>query len=108
MQPCFLLVGFTLLRACFCILAGTALSVYFTRKDKKGPRSFFCYRAVCGWFFLDLFFVHTFGWWFNFDYHLLYGDVLWALGWSMIVLAGLVLSSCLVDCGGRSCNGGTS
>src|SRR5262249_1191392 len=28
---------------------------------------------------LDLVVVHTFGWWFNVNYHLLYGDVLWAL-----------------------------
>ena len=31
-----------------------------------------------------------FGWGFSWNYHDLYGAVIWALGWSMIVLAGVV------------------
>jgi uncharacterized membrane protein len=31
-----------------------------------------------------------FGWSFNWSYHDLYGAVIWALGWSMIILAGLI------------------
>lgn len=31
-----------------------------------------------------------FGWIFNWDYHAIFAQVIWALGWSMIVLAGLV------------------
>jgi uncharacterized membrane protein len=31
-----------------------------------------------------------FGWFFNFDYHFVLLQVIWAIGWSMIVLAGLV------------------
>jgi uncharacterized membrane protein len=34
--------------------------------------------------------VVRFGWAFSWNYHDLYGAVIWALGWSMIVLAGLV------------------
>jgi uncharacterized membrane protein len=74
----------------FVLLAGTGAFLSTSRgKTKKGLAGFLLSRGL--WLvFLDLFFVHTFGWWFNFDYHLLYGDVLWALGWSMVVMAGLV------------------
>ena len=73
----------------FVFLAGTGAFLSASRgKTKKHLASFLLLRGL--WLvFLDLFFVHTFGWWFNFDYHLLYGDVLWALGWSMVVMAGL-------------------
>jgi uncharacterized membrane protein len=74
----------------FVFLAGAGAFLSTTRgKTKKDLASFLLSRGL--WLvFLDLFFVHSFGWWFNFDYHLLYGDVLWALGWSMVVLASLV------------------
>ncbi len=74
----------------FVFLAGTGAFLSTSRgKTKKELAGFLLTRGL--WLvFLDLFFVHTFGWWFNFDYHLLYGDVLWALGWSMVVMAGLV------------------
>jgi uncharacterized membrane protein len=74
----------------FVFLAGTGAFLSTSRgKTKKELAGFLLSRGL--WLvFLDLFFVHTFGWWFNFDYHLLYGDVLWALGWSMVVLSGLI------------------
>lgn len=74
----------------FVFLAGTGAFLSTSRgKSKKELTGFLLTRGL--WLvFLDLFVVHTLGWWFNFDYHLLYGDVLWALGWSMVVLAGLV------------------
>ena len=74
----------------FVFLAGTGAFLSTSRgKTKKELAGFLLSRGL--WLvFLDLFVVHTFGWWFNFDYHLLYGDVLWALGWSMVVMAGLV------------------
>jgi uncharacterized membrane protein len=31
-----------------------------------------------------------FGWLFNWDYHALFGQVIWALGWSMVGLSGLI------------------
>jgi uncharacterized membrane protein len=31
-----------------------------------------------------------FGWLFNWNYHVLFGQVIWALGWSMIGLSGLI------------------
>ena len=74
----------------FVFLAGTGAFLSTSRgKTKKHLAGFLLSRGL--WLvFLDLFFVHTFGWWFNVDYHLLYGDVLWAMGWSMVVMAGLV------------------
>jgi uncharacterized membrane protein len=74
----------------FVFLAGTGAFLSTSRgKTRKDLAGFLLSRGL--WLvFLDLFCVHTFGWWFNFDYHLLYGDVLWALGWSMVMMAGLV------------------
>ena len=74
----------------FVFLAGTGAFLSTSRgKTKKELAGFLLSRGL--WLvFLDLFFVHTFGWWFNFNYHLLYGDVLWALGWSMVMMSGLV------------------
>lgn len=74
----------------FVFLAGTGASLSASRgKTKKELAGFLLSRGL--WLvFLDLFVVHTFGWWFNVDYHLLYGDVLWALGWSMVVMASLI------------------
>jgi uncharacterized membrane protein len=74
----------------FVFLAGTGAFLSTSRgKTERDLATFLLSRGL--WLvFLDLFAVHTFGWWFNFDYHLLYGDVLWATGWSMVVLAGLV------------------
>ncbi|HET7872338.1 MAG TPA: heparan-alpha-glucosaminide N-acetyltransferase domain-containing protein [Terriglobales bacterium] len=74
----------------FVFLAGTGAFLSASRgKTKKGLAGFLLTRGL--WLvFLDLFAVHTLGWWFNFDYHLLYGDVLWALGWCMVAMAGLI------------------
>jgi uncharacterized membrane protein len=68
------------------------MGAFLSRSRGKATIDLACFLLSRGlWLvFLDLFFVHTFGWWFNFDYHLLYGDVLWALGWSMVAMAGLV------------------
>jgi uncharacterized membrane protein len=74
----------------FVFLAGTGAFLSTSRgKTKKELAGLLLSRGL--WLvFLDLFAVHSFGWWFNFDYHLLYGDVFWALGWSMVLMAGLV------------------
>ena len=74
----------------FVFLAGTGAFLSVSRgKTRNGLARFLLSRGL--WLvMLDLFVVHTFGWWFNVDYHLLYGDVLWALGWSMVAMAGMV------------------
>jgi uncharacterized membrane protein len=74
----------------FVFLAGAGAFLSTSRGKTKGELAGFLLSRGLWLVFLDLFFVHTFGWWFNFDYGLLYGDVLWALGWSMVVMAGLV------------------
>src|SRR6266487_6091268 len=89
-RPCFSLVGSHI----FALLSlyswrGLVLFCLPRAERRKELAGFLLTRGL--WLvFLDLFFVHTFGWWFNFDYTLLYGDVLWALGWSMVVMSGLV------------------
>src|SRR5207302_776009 len=39
---------------------------------------------------LELTWVRCLGWQFNFDYHFSMGIVIWAIGWSMVALAGFV------------------
>ena len=73
----------------FVFLAGTGAFLSTSRGKTRSSLSGFLLSRGLWLVFLDLFVVHTIGWWFNFDYHLLYGDVLWALGWSMVVMAGL-------------------
>src|SRR5213592_1411261 len=74
----------------FVFLAGTGAFLSTSRGKTRTELAGFLLSRGLWLVFIDLFFVHTFGWWFNFDYHLLYGDVLWALGWSMVIMAGLV------------------
>ena len=74
----------------FVFLAGTGAFLSTSRGKTKKEMSVFLLSRGLWLVFLDLFVVHAFGWWFNFDYHLFYGDVLWALGWSMVAMAGLV------------------
>src|SRR5215510_8651088 len=74
----------------FVLLAGTGSFLSASRgRTKKNLAGFLLSRGL--WIVLiDFFLVHTFGWWFNVDYHLIYGDVLWAVGCSMVVMAALI------------------
>src|SRR5437667_406745 len=74
----------------FMFLAGTSAFLSTTRgRTKKGLSWFLLTRGV--WLVvLELTWVRCLGWQFNFDYHFSVGAVIWALGWSMIALAGLV------------------
>ncbi|MGE5100257.1 MAG: DUF1624 domain-containing protein [Deltaproteobacteria bacterium] len=74
----------------FVFLAGTGAFLSISRGKTRNELARFLLSRGLWLVMLDLFVVHTFGWWFNVDYHLLYGDVLWALGWSMVAMAGLV------------------
>jgi len=73
----------------FVFLAGT--SAYLaTRRGKSRPQlaRFLLVRGL--WLiFLELTFVH-FGWQLDFDPHFEVLQVIWAIGWAMVVLAGLV------------------
>jgi uncharacterized membrane protein len=73
----------------FFLLTGTGAFLSLRKKTKSELSGFLFTRGL--WLiFLELVVVRCFGWQFNFDYHLLMLIVLWALGWAMIVLSGLV------------------
>jgi uncharacterized membrane protein len=73
----------------FFLLTGTGAWLGGKRKSKSELSRFLLTRGL--WLiFLELVVSRDLGWQFNFDYHLTALIVLWALGWSMIVLAGLV------------------
>jgi uncharacterized membrane protein len=73
----------------FFLLTGTGAYLSLRKKSKVELSRFLFTRGL--WLiFLELVVVRCLGWQFNFDYHVLILNVLWALGWSMIVLSGLV------------------
>jgi uncharacterized membrane protein len=73
----------------FFLLTGTGAYLALRRKSKSELSRFLFTRGL--WLiFLEIVVTRCFGWQFNFDYRLLMLIVLWALGWSMIVLSGLV------------------
>lgn len=73
----------------FIFLAGISAFLYGSKvKDKKQLFLFLLTRGI--WLvFLELTIVR-FGWLFNFDYSFLIAQVIWAIGWSMIILSVLV------------------
>jgi uncharacterized membrane protein len=73
----------------FFLLTGTGAFLALRRKSKAELSRFLLARGV--WLiFLDLVVVRCFGLQFNVDYRVTIIVVLWALGWAMIVLAGLI------------------
>ncbi len=73
----------------FFLLTGTGAYLSLRTKSKTQLSRFLFTRGV--WLiFLEIVVVRCLGWQFNFDYRLLILNVLWALGWAMIVLSGLV------------------
>ena len=72
----------------FCLLTGT--SAYLARRGRTTPQlsRFLLTRGL--WLVLLEVTVARFLWQFNVDYQVTIITVLWALGWSMVVLAGLV------------------
>src|SRR5215218_8718232 len=74
----------------FVFLAGTGAFLSTRRgKTKAGLARFLLTRGL--WLVLLELTLVRFGWFFNFDYHVAIAQVIWAIGWSMVVLAGLVL-----------------
>ena len=73
----------------FFLLTGTGAYLSLGRKSKRELSRFLLTRGL--WLiFLEIVVVRCLGWQFNFDYRLVLLNVLWALGWAMIVLSGLV------------------
>ena len=73
----------------FFLLTGTGAFLSLRRKSRSELSRFLFTRGL--WLiFLEIVVTRCLGWQFNFDYRLTMLFVLWALGWSMIVLAVLV------------------
>ncbi len=73
----------------FFLLTGTGAYLSLRKKSKRELSRFLFTRGL--WLiFLELVLFRCLGLQFNFDYHLTLLDVLWALGWVMIVLSALV------------------
>src|SRR5271169_6135386 len=73
----------------FFLLTGTGAYLSLRRKSKSELSRFLFTRGL--WLiFLEVVVSRGLGWQFNFDYHVTMLVVLWALGWGMILLSGLV------------------
>src|SRR5215212_3638494 len=73
----------------FVFLAGTGAFLSTRRGKTKAELARFLLTRGLWLVLLELTLVR-FGWFFNFDYHVVIAQVIWAIGWSMVVLAGLV------------------
>jgi uncharacterized membrane protein len=82
----------------FFLLTGTGAYLSL-RKKSKSELSWFLFTRGVWLVFLELTVVRCLGWQFNFDYHLLLLNVLWALGWAMITLSVLVYLPAFVVAG---------
>lgn len=73
----------------FFLLTGTGAYLSLRKKSKRELSQFLFTRGL--WLiFLELTLFRCLAFQFNFDYHLTLLNVLWALGWAMIVLSALV------------------
>jgi uncharacterized membrane protein len=73
----------------FVLLAGMGAFLYQAQGRTKGEMARFLLGRGCLLIALEFTLVH-FGWFFSFEYEFLLAQVIWAIGWSMIALAGLV------------------
>jgi len=72
----------------FFLLTGTGAYLSLRKKSKHDLSQFLFTRGL--WLiFLELVLFRCFGFQFNFDYHVTLLNVLWALGWAMIILSAL-------------------
>ncbi|HKR62420.1 MAG TPA: heparan-alpha-glucosaminide N-acetyltransferase domain-containing protein [Thermoanaerobaculia bacterium] len=73
----------------FIFLAGTSAYLYGTKTSRSALAKFLVTRGL--WLVLLELTLLRFAWTFNFDYaHFTFAGVIWAIGWSMVVLAALV------------------
>jgi len=73
----------------FFLLTGTGAYLSLQRKSKR-QLSWFLFTRGLWLIFLEWTLLRCLGFQFNFDYHVTILNVLWALGWAMIVLSALV------------------
>lgn len=74
----------------FFFLAGTGAFLRLERRGDKADLSRFLVTRGLWLVFLELTFLR-FGWTFNFDYqHYMLAGVIWAIGWCMVLLAGII------------------
>src|SRR5438552_3777904 len=74
----------------FIFLAGIGAFLTRTRGKSTKELSWFLLSRGLWLAFLEVTWVRSLGWEFNFDYSHVGVGVLWAIGWSMVVLSGLV------------------
>src|SRR5208282_1048020 len=74
----------------FVLLTGVAAYLWAERGKSRRELSGFLITRGLWLIFLELTFIRCLGWYFNFDYDDVPGTVIWAIGWSMIALAGLI------------------
>jgi uncharacterized membrane protein len=73
----------------FVFLAGVGAFLFGRRVQTRGELSWFLITRGVWLIILELT-VIRFSWYFNLDYHFAFAQVIWAIGWSMLVLAALV------------------
>ncbi len=73
----------------FVFLAGTGAFLSLGRGKTRADLSQFLITRGFWLIVLELTVVR-FGWLFNFDYSFAFGQVIWAIGWSMVLLSGLI------------------
>jgi len=74
----------------FFFLAGTSAWLYKSRGKSTGEVSIYLLTRGLWLVFLELTYLNWFAWTFNFSLHWFPAIVIWAIGWSMVVLAAAV------------------
>jgi uncharacterized membrane protein len=74
----------------FVFLAGTGAFLARTQGKTRAQLSWFLFTRGLWLVVLELTYVNWFGWSFNINFHWFGIQVIWAIGWSMIALAGLI------------------
>jgi uncharacterized membrane protein len=74
----------------FMVTAGIGAYLSLSRGRSKRDLSWFLVTRGLWLVVLEVTWVRSIGWLFNFDYHFVFFLVIWTLGWSMVMLAALV------------------